>query len=116
MFFSYLLTVLIFTAIALPRPVNAAELRAIAVLPADTFIGETASGHLIHPVNGVIPPFQKQAVQGFSDLLYYQQQWLAITDNGFGSKQNSADFLLRAPLLIDCVLWLYTRFRIKAYY
>ena len=47
-----------------------------------------------HPVNGVIPPFQKQAVQGFSDLLYYQQQWLAITDNGFGSKQNSADFLL----------------------
>ncbi len=85
---------LFFIAAVLATALNAAELRAIAVLPANTFIVGPASGHLIDSANAVTPPFKMQPVQGFSDLLFYQQQWLAITDNGYGRKQNSADFLL----------------------
>ncbi len=85
---------LLYFAALFTTSLNAAELRAIAVLPANTFVAGPASGHLIDPANGVTPPFQGQPVQGFSDLLFHQQQWQAIGDNGYGSKQNSADSLL----------------------
>jgi len=73
---------------------NAAELRGIAVLPANSFVNGPASGQQIQSANGVSVPFLDQPVQGFSDLVFYRQQWLAIADNGFGSKKNSADHLL----------------------
>jgi len=73
---------------------EAAELRSIAILPANSFVDGPASGHQIDPANGVVVPFSQQPLQGFSDLVFYQQQWLAIADNGFGAKQNSADHLL----------------------
>ncbi|MCF6225107.1 MAG: esterase-like activity of phytase family protein [Xanthomonadales bacterium] len=73
---------------------NAAELRAIAVLEANSFVEGPVSGQLIQSANGVSVPFSGQPLQGFSDIVFYRQQWLAIADNGFGSKQNSADHLL----------------------
>lgn len=73
---------------------EAAELRNIAILPANSFVDGPASGHQIEPANGVTVPFLSQPLQGFSDLIFYQQQWLVIADNGFGARQNSADHLL----------------------
>lgn len=73
---------------------SAAELRGIAILPAHSFVDGPISGQLIESSNGVPVPFLSQPLQGFSDLIFHQQRWLAIADNGFGSKQNSADHLL----------------------
>jgi hypothetical protein len=44
-----------------------------------------------------VPPFvAKQPVQGFSAIIAGQDNGLwAIPDNGFGAKDNSADYLLR---------------------
>ncbi len=91
--FKLRLTIFVVTSL-LASSLMAAQLRAIAVLPAASFVSGPASGHLIEAANGVLPPFAGQPLQGFSDILFYQQQWLAIGDNGFGSKQNSADHLL----------------------
>lgn len=81
--------------VALPKP---GVLRGRAVLPSSTQAEGPPSGAAIGagPFNGVTPPFAKQPVQGFSAILdagggaYY-----AMPDNGFGAKDNSADFLLR---------------------
>lgn len=70
-----------------------------AVLPALTFRpGSEPSGSLIGtaPINGVTPAFEDQPVQGFSGVLRNGDgTYLALSDNGYGSKDNSADFLLR---------------------
>lgn len=74
----------------------AVQLRGRAVLPAETFGVREPSGSQITPANGITPPFPAQPVQGFSALLPQRGgTYLVLSDNGYGSKDNSADFLLR---------------------
>ena len=75
----------------------AVELLGVAVLPADGFVDGPTSGQLIGPANGRTPPFERrQPVQGFSALLVGDDgAFLALVDNGFGTQENSPDFLLR---------------------
>ena len=73
-----------------------AELIGRAVLPASTFGEAIPSGALVAPANGIVPPFAAQPIQGFSALLPEQDgTYLVLSDNGYGTKANSADFLLR---------------------
>ena len=70
-----------------------------AVLPAATFAPGPTSGQYLGagPINKQAVPFvNKQPVQGFSSVLDNQDgTFLALTDNGFGSIENSADYHLR---------------------
>lgn len=70
-------------------------LKGFAVLPADTFAAGPAAGNGISG-NGRTGPFPGQPVQGFSAVQFADQNsfWF-MPDNGFGAKNNSADFLLR---------------------
>jgi hypothetical protein len=76
-----------------------AELRSFAALPAQTYVpGSEPAGSLLGtaPVNGITPPFADQPVQGFSGVLRNSDGTFdVLSDNGFGNKTNSADFLLR---------------------
>jgi len=69
-----------------------------ARLDAHTFRPGPTSGQFIEPANGVTPPFDnRQAVQGISSLVADPGRpgsYLALSDNGFGGKANSADYLL----------------------
>jgi hypothetical protein len=67
-----------------------------AILPADAYQEGPPSGALVPPNNGVFPPFPSQPLPGFSALLDagHGEFW-AMPDNGYGTKANSADFLLR---------------------
>jgi hypothetical protein len=77
-----------------------AELVAIASLPADTLVPGPTSGQFIDPqdkaTNFIGPPYpDAQPVQGFSAIIdegdgYY----LVLPDNGYGTRSNSADFVL----------------------
>ena len=74
------------------------RLNARAVLPADTVAPGPPSGASLGPgpFNGLSPPFATQPVQGFSGVLRAGPGlWWALPDNGFGRKENSADWLLR---------------------
>ncbi len=74
------------------RPV----LLARAILPADAYQPGPPSGAFIGADNGVTPPFRGQPIPGFSAILDAGDgDFLAMPDNGFGSKANSSDFLLR---------------------
>ena len=70
-----------------------------AVLPAATFAQGPTSGAQIGagPINGqAVPFFNRQPVQGFSAVLDSGDGgFLVMSDNGFGSMENSADFNLR---------------------
>ena len=85
------------------RPERRPELQARAVLPADTLGPGPVSGAAIGagPFNGRTPTFAGQPVQGFSALIEdgRRGRYLALSDNGYGAKANSADFLLRAHRL-----------------
>jgi glycerophosphoryl diester phosphodiesterase len=76
-----------------------ATLEGRAVLPADTFAPGPPSGSGLgedQPKGGRESPFEGQPVGGFSAILDAGGgEYLGMTDNGFGSKGNSADFLLR---------------------
>ena len=78
------------------------ELVGLAVLPADTFVAGPTSGQFIQAANGRTPPFvRQQPVQGFSALLYNRDgSFLVLPDNGFGSLENSPDFLLRVYRIV----------------
>ncbi len=87
---------------AIASPASAAEptgtLLGRAVLPASTTAGGPPSGAALGtaPINGFTPPFAAQPVQGFSGILRDgREEWLAIPDNGYGTKERSADWLLR---------------------
>ncbi|MTJ51999.1 phytase [Anabaena sp. UHCC 0253] len=79
---------------------NMVTLKGFASLPADTFAAGPASGSaLTNPTNGRPTPFNGQPVQGFSGVQFAPDGggsvfWF-LADNGFGAKNNSADFLLR---------------------
>src|SRR5262245_35851664 len=72
-------------------------LTGFASLPADTFKPGPTSGQFITPTNGRIPPFVgKQPVQGISSVLKTSNgDFFVMSDNGFGTKETSADFVLR---------------------
>ncbi|MEV0381045.1 esterase-like activity of phytase family protein [Nonomuraea sp. NPDC050643] len=76
-----------------------ATLTGFASLPALTFLpGSEPSGSLLGtaPVNGVTPPFTGQPVQGFSGIVRrHDGTFDVLSDNGYGNKANSSDFLLR---------------------
>ncbi|GAA3675297.1 hypothetical protein C8D88_10269 [Lentzea atacamensis] len=103
------LTLLTVTALATPTtaaPAAApsggpkqATLTNFASLPAETYLpGSEPSGAALgtSPINGITPPFADQPIQGFSGLVRNSDGTFdAISDNGYGTKANSADFLLR---------------------
>ncbi|QKX06381.1 hypothetical protein HN014_16160 [Aquimarina sp. TRL1] len=70
-----------------------------AVLPAASFSNGPTSGNYIGtaPINDQIIPFpNKQPIQGFSAVLNnHDGTFLAMSDNGFGTIENSADYHLR---------------------
>ena len=71
-------------------------LKGFASFPADTFAEGPPAGKDVS-ANGRTGPFaQGQPVQGFSGVQFADKDnfWF-IADNGFGSKANSSDFLLR---------------------
>jgi glycerophosphoryl diester phosphodiesterase len=74
-----------------------------AVLPADTFAEGPASGaYRQTPGFRTSPaPFSSQPVQGFSAIQFGPQpgSYWVLADNGFGSKANSPDYLLRLYLV-----------------
>jgi glycerophosphoryl diester phosphodiesterase len=73
-----------------------------AVLPFDTLAPGPPAGDFVVPgpgtVNGVTFPLASQPVEGFSSIVDGRRrgEFLAMPDNGFGSKANSPDFLIRA--------------------
>ncbi len=75
----------------------AVTLKGFASLPADTFAPGPQSGKGISG-NGRTGPFPGQPVQGFSGVQFANATdgtfWF-MPDNGYGGKDNSADFLLR---------------------
>jgi hypothetical protein len=80
--------------------VTVPTLSGFIVLPADTFAEGPTSGTLIPPTantNGRTVPFDSQPVQGFSALIPAPTagHWYGMSDNGFGAKDNSADYHLR---------------------
>ncbi|WP_424192962.1 esterase-like activity of phytase family protein [Ampullimonas aquatilis] len=69
-----------------------------ALLPAATFAKGPVSGQYLGKttINGQALPFASQPVQGFSAMLdNHDGSFLAMTDNGYGALENSADFHLR---------------------
>ncbi len=76
-----------------------ATLTAFAALPAATFVpASDPSGAALGgtPSNGVTPPFADQPVQGFSGVLHNSDGTFdVLSDNGYGNKANSGDFVLR---------------------
>ncbi|GAA5514624.1 hypothetical protein Dcar01_03380 [Deinococcus carri] len=74
---------------------RAATLVGYAELPADTFAAGPASGAFADGLRGK-PRFAGQPVQGFSGVQFGPGgDFLFLSDNGFGAKNNSADYLLR---------------------
>ncbi len=78
---------------------SAPTLTGFASLPALTFVpGSDPSGAALGtaPVNGIAAPWDDQPVQGFSGVLANgDDTYDVLSDNGFGTKANSGDFLLR---------------------
>lgn len=79
------------------------ELVGFAALPADTFAEGPASGaYRENPgFRAARAPFSSQPVQGFSAIQFGPQSgsYWVLSDNGFGSKANSPDYLLRLYLV-----------------
>lgn len=76
---------------------HAAILTGFAVMPADTFAAGPPSGAFLSGgVRSASPRFGAQPVQGVSSIWPDSDGWFwALVDNGYGTKQNSPDFLLR---------------------
>ncbi len=71
------------------------ELIGFSSLAADTFTPQPISGVGISR-NGRTGPFSGQPIQGFSGIQFANDNsFYFLSDNGYGSKQNSADYLLR---------------------
>lgn len=85
----------LFLTLKLSAAPSQATLIGFASLAADSFAPGSEAGAKIS-VNGRTGPFPGQPVQGFSAVQFADRSsfWF-LTDNGFGSKDNSADFLLR---------------------
>ncbi|SDD37817.1 esterase-like activity of phytase family protein [Auraticoccus monumenti] len=67
-----------------------------ATLPSDHLEPGPVSGRDVTPANGVSGPFDGQPIPGFSGAVVGRGGgFWALPDNGFGTKTNSEDFLLR---------------------
>src|SRR5262245_12081231 len=77
-----------------------ATLEGRAVLPAATYAPGPQSGAFFtgQTINGISFPTPSQPVEGFSAVVSGRRpgEYLAMPDNGFGTKANSFDFLVRA--------------------
>ncbi|GAA6617664.1 esterase-like activity of phytase family protein [Scytonema sp. NUACC26] len=75
---------------------NAAELIGRAILSADTFAPGPTTG-LFKKTNRTTPFVNAQPVQGFSAAIAHVKKgvYQVISDNGFGAKANSPDYVLR---------------------
>jgi glycerophosphoryl diester phosphodiesterase len=83
----------------LPKPV-AWQLDQRATLSADYIAEGPPSGAAVTPANGRTGPFPGQVIPGFSGVIDNGDGTLwGLPDNGFGAKDNSADFLLRLYLI-----------------
>jgi len=93
-----LLFCLVFAAVGFAQEAPGV-LRGYARLPADSFAPGPSCGHALGdaPLNGRTPPFPSQPLQGVSALATGERPgtYLALSDNGFGAQENSADYLLR---------------------
>lgn len=71
-----------------------------AVLPVETYAPGPVSGTFFGntTINGVTFPLPSQPVEGFSGIVSgrHPGEYLAMPDNGFGTKQSSFDFEIRA--------------------
>ncbi len=79
-------------------PARAQKLVGFARFPAQTFVSGPTSGQKIEVKDGLIAlPFtNQQPIQGLSSLSKISAtEFWALEDNGFGTKANSGDFLLR---------------------
>ncbi|WP_017655605.1 esterase-like activity of phytase family protein [Fortiea contorta] len=75
------------------------QLVGFASLPADTFSDGPVSGQGIS-ANGRTGPFPGQPIQGLSGVQFANNNsFYFLSDNGYGAKDNSADFLLRIQRL-----------------
>ncbi|MGE3277804.1 MAG: esterase-like activity of phytase family protein [Vicinamibacterales bacterium] len=72
-----------------------ATLTGLAILPANTFADGPPSGAWRERQRRGRPEFRSQPVQGFSSLRPDGEDWLVLGDNGFGTRLNSGDALLR---------------------
>jgi glycerophosphoryl diester phosphodiesterase len=85
---------------ATSRTVTRPTLTARATLSADHLAPGPPSGAHATPANGRTGPFPGQVVPGFSGVVANGDgTYWAMPDNGFGTKANSADFLLRLYLV-----------------
>ena len=88
-----------------PGAAEAPTLLGRAILPAATLAAGPPAGARLGDaaLHGQTPPFAGQPAQGFSALIAGEAgAVLALVDNGFGTLENSADFLLRVyTLTID---------------
>src|ERR1051325_11615934 len=79
------------------------ELAGFALMPANTFATGPTSGQFAGAGAGgnTLPIIDKQPVQGFSAVLHgpNASSFYVMPDNGFGTKDNSADALLRVYAL-----------------
>ncbi len=93
-----LLTLAISLSVASVAAQADVTLQGRATLPADTFAaGPTSGAYIGGGANGRVAPFiNKQPVQGFSAVLKNNDgTFYVMSDNGFGSLENSADYNLR---------------------
>jgi hypothetical protein len=69
-----------------------------AVFPAETLAPGPPAGAAVASANGISFPRPSQPVEGLSSIVAGRQpgEYLAMADNGFGTKENSRDFLIRA--------------------
>lgn len=89
---------LVLAVAAGPLSAQRAELAGFARMPADTFSGGPPSGQFDgEGRRAVNPPFPSQPVQGFSGTQFGPScgVYWATSDNGYGTRANSPDFLLR---------------------
>ena len=90
------------TGCAAPPAAHNVRLVGLCSLPAATFAAGPRSGNALGlgPVHGAGFPLASQPVQGISGLFDAGDGRIgAVLDNGFGTRSNSADFLLRLVLL-----------------
>jgi hypothetical protein len=81
------------------RDFGQARLAGFAALPAESYVPASEPSRSLlgtTPINMITPPFADQPIQGFSGIIDNRDGTVdVLSDNGYGSKANSADFVLR---------------------
>ncbi len=78
------------------KPIIEPTLVSFAKLDVRTYAEGSDSGKDVKGATGIYPMFKGQPVQGFSAALKNKDgTYLVMSDNGFGTQDNSSDYLLR---------------------